>query len=60
MLDKSPAAPMTPSARPLDSVAIVVTVVLCVSWGVNQVAVKLAIPEIPRSSRRRCDRPVRR
>jgi drug/metabolite transporter (DMT)-like permease len=47
MLDKSPAAPMTPSARPLDSVAIVVTVVLCVSWGVNQVAVKLAIPEIP-------------
>ncbi len=47
MLDKSPAAPMTPSARPLDSVAIVVTVVLCLSWGVNQVAVKLAIPEIP-------------
>jgi drug/metabolite transporter (DMT)-like permease len=47
MPEKSPAAPMTPSARPLDSVAIVVTVVLCLSWGVNQVAVKLAIPEIP-------------
>ena len=46
MPEKSPAAPMTPSARPLDSVAIVVTVVLCLSWGVNQVAVKLAIPEI--------------
>jgi drug/metabolite transporter (DMT)-like permease len=47
MPEKSPAAPMTPSARPLDSVAIVVTVVLCLSWGVNQVAVKLAVPEIP-------------
>jgi drug/metabolite transporter (DMT)-like permease len=47
MLEKPPAPPMTPSARPLDSVAIVVTVVLCLSWGVNQVAVKLAIPEIP-------------
>jgi drug/metabolite transporter (DMT)-like permease len=47
MPEKSPAAPRTPSARPLDSVAIVVTVVLCLSWGVNQVAVKLAIPEIP-------------
>jgi drug/metabolite transporter (DMT)-like permease len=46
MPEKSPAPPMTPSARALDSVAIVVTVVLCLSWGVNQVAVKLAIPEI--------------
>jgi drug/metabolite transporter (DMT)-like permease len=46
MIPKKP-APMTPSVRPLDSVAIVVTVVLCLSWGVNQVAVKLAIPEIP-------------
>jgi drug/metabolite transporter (DMT)-like permease len=34
-------------ARPLDGVAIIVTVVLCLSWGVNQVAIKLAIPEIP-------------
>ena len=34
-------------ARPLDTVAIFVTVVLCLSWGINQVAIKLAIPEIP-------------
>lgn len=33
--------------RPLDGVAIIVTVVLCLSWGINQVAIKLAIPEIP-------------
>lgn len=34
-------------ARPLDGVAIIVTVILCLSWGINQVAIKLAIPEIP-------------
>lgn len=34
-------------ARPLDGAAILVTVVLCLSWGINQVAIKLAIPEIP-------------
>ena len=34
-------------ARPLDGVAIIVTVILCLSWGFNQVAIKLAIPEIP-------------
>jgi drug/metabolite transporter (DMT)-like permease len=33
--------------RPLDGVAIIVTVVLCLSWGINQVAIKIAIPEIP-------------
>jgi drug/metabolite transporter (DMT)-like permease len=47
MLEKTLAAPIKPSARPLDSIAIVIAVVLCLSWGVNQVAVKLAIPEIP-------------
>jgi drug/metabolite transporter (DMT)-like permease len=36
-----------PSARPLDAVAVVLTLVLCLSWGFNQVAVKLALPEIP-------------
>jgi drug/metabolite transporter (DMT)-like permease len=35
------------SSRPLDTVAILITVVLCLSWGVNQVAIKLAIAEIP-------------
>jgi drug/metabolite transporter (DMT)-like permease len=33
--------------RPLDAVAIVLMVVLCLSWGLNQVAIKLALPEIP-------------
>ena len=33
--------------RPLDAVAAAVAVVLCLSWGFNQVAVKLALPEIP-------------
>lgn len=35
------------SARPLDAFAVCVTVILCLSWGFNQVAVKLALPEIP-------------
>jgi drug/metabolite transporter (DMT)-like permease len=42
----------TPSAshhvtRPLDLVAAAIVVVLCLSWGFNQVAVKLAIHDIP-------------
>jgi len=35
------------AARPLDLAAAAVVVGLCVSWGGNQVAVKLAIPDIP-------------
>ena len=41
---------MTPSShvtRPLDPIAAAIVVVLCLSWGVNQVAVKLAIHDIP-------------
>jgi drug/metabolite transporter (DMT)-like permease len=38
---------MSPSARPLDAFAVLLTVALCLSWGFNQVAVKLAIPDIP-------------
>ena len=34
-------------ARPLDAAAAVLAVALCLSWGFNQVAVKLALPEIP-------------
>src|SRR3954469_17148703 len=34
-------------ARPLDAAAAALAVVLCLSWGFNQVAVKLALPEIP-------------
>ncbi|HZO47423.1 MAG TPA: DMT family transporter, partial [Xanthobacteraceae bacterium] len=40
----------TPDAAntgPLDLLAIVLTVVLCLSWGLNQVAVKLALPDVP-------------
>jgi drug/metabolite transporter (DMT)-like permease len=39
----------TPDANtgPLDLLAIVLTVILCLSWGLNQVAVKLALPDVP-------------
>jgi drug/metabolite transporter (DMT)-like permease len=42
----------TPPARdatagPLDLFAIILTVILCLSWGLNQVAVKLALPDVP-------------
>ena len=33
--------------RPLDTMAAAIVVVLCLSWGFNQVAVKLAIHDIP-------------
>jgi drug/metabolite transporter (DMT)-like permease len=35
------------TTRSLDAVAIALTVLLCLSWGFNQVAVKLAIHDIP-------------
>jgi len=44
------AAPMPPQASvssPLDLFAITVAVILCLSWGLNQVAVKLALPDVP-------------
>jgi len=37
----------TSTTRPLDAVAAAVVVVLCLFWGFNQVAVKLAIHDIP-------------
>ena len=39
--------PASPSSRPLDAFAIAATVGLCVSWGFNNVAIKLAIHDIP-------------
>jgi drug/metabolite transporter (DMT)-like permease len=36
-----------PTSRPLDAIGATVVVLLCLSWGFNQVAVKLALPEIP-------------
>lgn len=37
----------TSTTRPLDALAAAITVVLCLSWGFNQVAVKLAIHDVP-------------
>jgi drug/metabolite transporter (DMT)-like permease len=37
----------SPSSRPLDALAITATVALCLSWGFNNVAIKLAIHDIP-------------
>lgn len=37
----------THTTRPLDAVATAIVVMLCFSWGFNQVAVKLAIHDIP-------------
>lgn len=37
----------TAATRPLDTVGMLVVVVLCLSWGFNQVSVKLAIHDIP-------------
>jgi drug/metabolite transporter (DMT)-like permease len=39
--------PPSPSSRPLDAFAIAVTIGLCLSWGFNNVAIKLAIHDIP-------------
>jgi drug/metabolite transporter (DMT)-like permease len=37
----------SPTSRPLDAFAIAVTIGLCLSWGFNNVAIKLAIHDIP-------------
>jgi drug/metabolite transporter (DMT)-like permease len=40
--------PVTPSAgRSLSPAAVALMLMLCLSWGFNQVAVKLALPDIP-------------
>jgi drug/metabolite transporter (DMT)-like permease len=39
--------PPPPSSRPLDGLAIIVTIGLCLSWGFNNVSIKLAIHDIP-------------
>jgi drug/metabolite transporter (DMT)-like permease len=40
-------APHNPATRPLDLGAATLIVFLCLCWGFNQVAVKLALPDIP-------------
>src|SRR5579862_5052868 len=37
----------SPQSRPLDAFAIAVVIGLCLSWGFDQVAIKLAIQDIP-------------
>jgi drug/metabolite transporter (DMT)-like permease len=40
--------PMNPSAgRPLSPGAVVLMLMLCLSWGFNQIAVKLVLPDVP-------------
>src|SRR5436190_161068 len=36
-----------PPARPLNLFAISIMLLLCLSWGINNVLVKLALPEVP-------------
>src|SRR5947207_7187643 len=38
---------VSPAARPLSAAAVAIMVLLCFSWGFNQVAVKLALPDFP-------------
>ena len=38
---------ISPAGRPLGVGAALIMVMLCVSWGFNQIAVKLALPDIP-------------
>lgn len=38
---------MQPAGRPLSPVAVALMLMLCLSWGFNQVAVKLALPDLP-------------
>ena len=52
MSTPAPSEPIPPlgqhhHTRPLDAMAAAIVVVLCLSWGFNQVAVKLAIHDIP-------------
>lgn len=42
-----PQNPVLSATRPLDMAAAATVVLLCLSWGFNQVAVKLALPDIP-------------
>ncbi|HLW90492.1 MAG TPA: DMT family transporter [Roseiarcus sp.] len=38
---------MTQSSRPLDRVAIALMLTLCASWGLNQIAAKVALADVP-------------
>jgi len=47
MNKSSVSAAQSVASRPLDALAILVTVGLCLSWGFNNVSIKLAIHDIP-------------
>lgn len=48
MTSQSPVpSPPASHSRPLDGAAIALVVLLCLAWGFNQVAVKLALSDIP-------------
>lgn len=36
-----------PQSRPLDAIAIAIMIALCLTWGFNQVAIKIAIADFP-------------
>ncbi len=38
---------MSPAGRPLTPLAVALMLMLCLSWGFNQIAVKLALPDVP-------------
>ena len=39
--------PIDQAGRPLSPGAVALMLMLCLSWGFNQIAVKLALPDIP-------------
>jgi drug/metabolite transporter (DMT)-like permease len=39
--------PSSSAGRPLDANAVALVLMLCLSWGFNQIAVKLALPDVP-------------
>src|SRR6202023_4065748 len=39
--------PIDPAGRPLSPGAVALMLMLCLSWGFNQIAVKLALPDVP-------------
>jgi drug/metabolite transporter (DMT)-like permease len=43
----SPEMPIDPAGRPLGPGAVALMLMLCLSWGFNQIAVKLVLPDIP-------------
>ena len=43
----TPSPMILPAGRPLGAVAIALVVMLCLSWGFNQISVKVALPDIP-------------